>query len=291
MNRQQLIKIAKSNIDEKRFSAEERCDKQLYDLRQNSEFRTCEKNLRLAQVMGDGEVIAQRKAEMETLLAKINVDKNTLYPQYDCKRCNDTGYINGKMCSCLKIELNKLLTAQSNVINQNFTFDKSGETNKHNLSIYNKAREITEGGEMNLLLTGPTGTGKTYLMTACVNLATSLNKSALFYTAYNLNAMFLNAHLSDYQTRMSILDALTDADILLIDDLGTEIVYKNVTAEYLFSILNERLAQRKQTFISTNLSLNDLRDRYDERIFSRLVDQRCVVVAQLNGADKRLTKK
>ena len=109
-------------------------------------------------------------------------------------------------------------------------------------------------------------------------------------TAYALNETFLEAHLSDYAVSQAILEAITDADALIIDDLGAEIVYKNVTAEYLFAVLNERIARRKQTFISTNLTLADIRDRYDERIFSRLVDQSSTVVAQLTGADKRLVK-
>ncbi len=67
-------------------------------------------------------------------------------------------------------------------------------------------------------------------------------------------------------------------------------MYKNVTAEYLFVVINERIAKNKQTIISTNLSLADLRDRYDERLFSRLVDQSVTFVAQLTGKDKRIVK-
>lgn len=290
MNRQQLIKLAKRQIDEKRFSAEERCSNTLSTLRLNPEYKACERKLRIAQLSGNDTEIAQCKAEMNKLLARLKIDKQSLQPQYSCKLCGDTGYVNNEMCACLKGELNKLLTAQSNVIDNSFTFANSAETDKHNLSVYKKAKEISEQGETNLLLTGPTGTGKTYLITACANLAISLNRSALFYTAYNLNTMFLDAHLSDYQTRLTILETLTDADMLIIDDLGTEIVYKNVTAEYLFAVINERIAQHKQTIISTNLTLADLRDRYDERIFSRLVDQNCTIVAQLKGADKRIKK-
>lgn len=290
MNRQELIKVAKRLIDEKRFSAEERCNNLLSNLRLNHDYKACERKLRMAQLNGKNAEIEQCKAEMNTLLESLKIDKQSLQPQYSCKLCNDTGYVSNQMCVCLKAELNNLLTAQSNVIDSSYTFDNSIETDKHNLSIYKKAQEISEKGKTNLLLTGATGTGKTYLITACANLAISLNRSALFYTAYNLNTLFLDAHLSDYQTKLAILDTLTDADMLIIDDLGTEIVYKSVTAEYLFAVINERIAQHKQTIISTNLTLNDLRDRYDERIFSRLVDQSCTIVAQLKGEDKRLKK-
>ncbi|MDE7454568.1 MAG: ATP-binding protein [Clostridia bacterium] len=290
MNRQELLKIARRIIDERRFVAEEQCDNTLRTLRQNTEYKYCEKNLRLSQIKGDVAEIDKYKAQMQSLLKKLNLDEKALSPQYSCKTCNDSGFVNGEMCVCLKTELNRLLTAQSNVINSEYTFANSTETNKHNVAVFNTAKSVVEQGKQNILLTGNTGTGKTYLITACANLATSLNRSALFYTAYNLNSLFLEAHLSDYQTKQTILDTLTDADMLIIDDLGTEITYKNVTAEYLFAVINERIARKKQTLISTNLTLADLRDRYDERIFSRLVNQGSTLVAKLEGSDKRIKK-
>lgn len=300
MNKQELLQQAKRNIDERRYKAEDQCDKTLATLRTNTEYRVSERNLRQAQVnysMCDEprkselkKLLDQRKAEMKSVLAKLNVDEKTLRPQYACELCQDTGYVNNTMCNCLLNELSKLLLKESQIVNPTFTFELAKEQDKHNLSVYKVAREITLAGNKNLLLTGNTGTGKTYLVTACANLAISVNKSALFFTAYNLNSMFLEAHLSDFRIRQSLLDALTDTDILIIDDLGTEIVYKNITAEYLFAVLNERIARRKQTFISTNLTLTEIRDRYDERIFSRLVDQSSTVVAKLEGADKRLVK-
>ncbi len=300
MNKQELLQKAKRNIDERRYKAEEQCDKTLATLRTNAEYRVSERSLRQAQVnysMCDEphksemkKLLDERKAEMKRVLTKLNIDEKTLRPKYFCKTCGDTGYVNNAMCSCLLNELSKLLLKESQIVNPAYTFELAEESDKHNLSVYKAAKEITLAGSKNLLLTGNTGTGKTYLITACANLAISVNKSALFFTAYNLNSMFLEAHLSDFRIRQSLLDALTDTDILIIDDLGTEIVYKNVTAEYLFAVLNERIARRKQTFISTNLTLADIRDRYDERIFSRLVDQSSTVVAQLTGADKRLVK-
>ena len=84
------------------------------------------------------------------------------------------------------------------------------------------------------------------------------------------------------------MENILDVDVLFVDDLGTENVYRNVTAEYLFVVINERIARGKQTFISTNLSLADIRTAYDERIFSRLVDKNVTFLAQLVGDDKRI---
>ena len=290
MNRQQLLKRAQRAIDERRFYAEETCNKTLSALRMDDEYRACETSLRRAQLCGDKDKIASYKEQLAQILKKHGMNEADLRPHYYCPHCNDTGHINGAICSCMQQELCKLITAESNVINGEFTFANSKEQNKHNLAVYKQARKMCDEGRGNLLLVGNTGSGKTYLLTACVNEIITRGKSVLFTTAYNLNATFLDAHLSDYQTKQSILDTLTDVDVLAIDDLGTEINYKNVTAEYLFAIINERIAQRKQTFISTNLTLADLRDRYDERLFSRLVDTNLTTVAQLEGADKRLKK-
>ena len=299
MNKQELLQKAKRNIDERRYKAEEQCDNTLITLRTNTEYRVSERNLRQAQVnysMCDEQrksdlkkLLDQRKSEMMSVLTKLNVDEKTLRPQYACELCQDTGYINNAMCRCLHNELIRLLTAESNVMNTEFTFENSSEKDKPNVAVYKSAKQACADGK-NVLITGNTGSGKTYLLTACANKLISESKSVLFMTAYALNETFLEAHLSDYAVSQAILEAITDADALIIDDLGAEIVYKNVTAEYLFAVLNERIARRKQTFISTNLTLADIRDRYDERIFSRLVDQSSTVVAQLTGADKRLVK-
>ncbi len=290
MDKRQLIAIAKRTIDDRRFRAEYDCEKTLTALRKTPEYKQCETALRRAQIQGNSVDIAKYKDEMHALMLKLNVDERMLKPQYFCTNCGDTGYVENEMCACLKNELNKLLVSQSNIINKDYTFENSAEKDKHNSAVLSKARELAQSGDKNLLLTGSTGTGKTYLVTACANCALKLNRSVLFVTAYDLNSRFLEAHLADHKTKQSVLDSIVDADVLIIDDLGTELVYKNVTAEYLFVVINERIAKNKQTIISTNLSLADLRDRYDERLFSRLVDQSVTFVAQLTGKDKRIVK-
>lgn len=299
MNKQQLLHQAKKIIDERRLSAEDNLEQLLFSLRENADFTAIERQLRQAQVnlvMGNGDrkklqsEINRLQKRQSALLATLGVSQQMLTPQYHCHKCDDTGYVDGAMCSCLQEEIRKLIVADSNVINKSYTFDNSVETDKHNLAVYKKARRVCLEGKTNMLLTGNTGSGKTYLLTACANLCMEHNLSVLFVTAYALNSSFLDAHLSDHATRQAILDNLIDVDVLLIDDLGTEQPYKNVTAEYMFTVLNERTVRIKQTFISTNLTLNDIRERYDERMFSRLVDQNTTFVAQLTGEDKRIKK-
>lgn len=299
MNKQQLLQLAKRNVDERRFRAEDDCERTLSQLRNNNEWNKTEYELRQAQInlaMGVGNLhhlqarIEDLQSQQTQLIDKLGLTAADLKPKYTCAKCNDNGYVNGKICYCLEQEIRKLIVAESNVTNASYTFDNSTETDKHNIAVYKKAKELCVDGYSSLLLTGNTGSGKTFLLTACANKCAEVGKSVLFVTAYTLNSMLLDAHLSDTATCQAILDSLVDVDVLAIDDLGTENVYKNVTAEYLFSVLNERIARGNQTFVSTNLTLNAIRERYDERIFSRLIDQKITFVAQLIGNDKRLSK-
>ena len=298
MNREQLTLAAKRKIEARRLKALALCDHLLEQLRQHDDYRNCERALREAQVRYVLQQDQSAKADVvkysalqKKLLKKYNLTEADLLPKFHCQKCQDSGYFEGKYCTCLQEEISKLLIGESNVQNVNYTFLNSTETNKHNKAVYKKAQEVcTKGTPLNILLISEPGCGKTYLLSACANLCTQLGKTVLFITAYNLNAKFLDCHLAELAEKQLIMDSLTDVDVLVIDDLGTELVYKNVTGEYLFGIINERIAQGKQTFISTTLSLAQIQERYDERIFSRIVDQSTTFVAQLQGADKRTTK-
>ena len=299
MNKLQLLQQAKRVIDERRYTAQDKAERTLLSLRENSDYTAIESQLRKAQVdlaMGAGEckqlqkTINRLQKQRAALLSRLGLKESAITPQYHCSKCGDTGYVDGEQCDCLIEEIRKLIVADSNVINKTFTFANSVEKNKHNVAVYKKASNVCLDGKTNILLTGNTGSGKTYLLTACANLCIEHNLSVLFVTAYTINKSFLEAHLSDLESKQAILDNLTDVDVLVIDDLGTETVYKNVTGEYFFAVINERIARGKQTFISTNLTLNEIRERYDERIFSRLVDPNTTFVAELTGEDKRLKK-
>ncbi len=298
MNKQEMLILAKRRIEQKRTQAVDKCEKNLATLRSREDWKSCERALKTAQVQlilnrdaSAEQTVKKQKLIRAQLLKKYKLTESDLTPDYSCKKCADTGYVDGQPCQCLQNELRQLLVAESNVADKTMTFANSTETNKHNLAVHKKALEVCKNSSLkNILLTGGTGTGKTYLLSACINTCAEEGKSVFFTTAYNLNSLFLECHLSDVATKRAILDNLTDVDVLAIDDLGTENVYKNVTAEYLFALVNERLTRNKQTFFSTNLTLADVRERYDERIFSRLVDQNSTLIALLEGADKRLQK-
>lgn len=298
MNREQLILAAKREIDARRQRATDECEKTLAYLRAHNDWKKCEHTLKTAQVelvihknADAKKTVEEQKRIRAELLAKYGVAEADLTPKYTCKKCEDTGYVNGQPCGCLQTAIRTLIVDESNVANKNFTFETSTETDKHNIAVYKMAQKVCEQNIFqNILLMGKTGTGKSYLLSSCLNKCAQNGKSVLFITAYKLNSLFLECHLSDIATHQTIMDNLTDVDVLAIDDLGTEQVYKNVTAEYMFLLINERIMRKKQTFISTNLSLADIRERYDERLFSRMIDQNLTFVAKLEGLDKRVRK-
>lgn len=296
MNKQEILQNAERVIFARRQNALDKCEKTLEQLRTHADFRACEQHLKQAEIavsvfkkQEETENIEKYSQLRKELLKKYGCTEEDLQPKYSCEICQDSGYVGAKACVCLQNEIRKLILKQSNIQNLQATFENSAETNKHNVAVYKRAREVCQNSSLqNILLLGKNGTGKTFLLSACANLCAEMGKNVAFLTAYNLNSLFLECHLGDLATNKAVMDSLTDVDVLVIDDLGTEITYNNVTAPYLFALLNERIAAGKQTFVSANLNFRQLENRYDGRIFSRLLDKRLTFVAMLEGDDKRL---
>ncbi|MEG1581888.1 MAG: ATP-binding protein [Clostridia bacterium] len=140
----------------------------------------------------------------------------------------------------------------------------------------------------NLLILGETGVGKSY-GTLC--LTTEIIKkgySASVLTAFEMTNLFLKYHTTIDAEKIEALSPILDPDLLVIDDLGTEPILKNVTLEYLYLIIAERMNKQKLTVITSNLSLSNILDRYGERIFSRLNNKELSAVIKLQGDDLRL---
>ena len=242
-------------------------------------------------------LLDELKQKKQKLLNDLNISEDYFSPDYSCKLCNDTGYLVNSsqvMCTCLKqrllnMQYNKsnissLETENFNTFNSNLFSDVIDEK-KYNSNIsprknIEKIKEISESfiknfnnsNEKNLLFTGNTGLGKTFLSNCIANEVLQSEKTVLYQTA----PVMLDS-IIDYKfgknNEFSYNDLL-NVDLLIIDDLGTENL-NNIKLSELFNILNTRLLNQNnhitKTIISTNLSLNNLFKTYDERIFSRLV--------------------
>ena len=225
------------------------------------------------------------------LLASIGKPSDYLDNIYTCKKCQDTGYINGTRCSCFKKKAIDLIYHDSNLknitANENFStlsfdwYDKTTIDSATGLTPYNNIHKVFDVCQSfvktfdtnfsNLLLLGETGVGKIFLSNCIAKELLDSYHSVIYLTAIELFKCFENSDFSkgedvEYQD----VSYFIDCDLLIIDDLGTE-SYNSYTISKLFYVINERILRRKSVIISTNLSMPQLENTYSERIFSRLI--------------------
>lgn len=248
--------------------------------------------------------------EKEFLLKKLNLPDDFLSPHFDCKICQDTGYVDNELCSCIKQKIYDIEYNKSNISNivyenfDNFNFDlysdkpnssyNSSFSPRENMKkIFNISKQFIANfdlpSEKNLMFLGPTGLGKTFLSNCIAKEILDAGKTVLYQTApVMLDAIIKSKFEKD---NFSILDHILDVDLLIIDDLGTETMNSMKFTE-LFTIINTRLLNQTskitKTIISTNLDLKDIFIVYNERIGSRIVGN--YNICRFFGDDIRLKK-
>lgn len=313
MNNNDLQKILREISDNRQFAIN-KANNNIQTCMQNKDYSDLEYKIRsLSFEIAKKEIenkdtskevkeLSLLQTSQDKLLKKFGFTKADLTPQYNCKKCNDTGYYNGKICDCVVSRYNDLvkqMSSYSNIVD--FTFDDfdaniflDNEIREKMVKLYSSSKKFCDNfpntNKTNLVFLGPTGVGKTYLVSAIANSLIQKHQLVNYLTAFELNQMFLRYHIADINSKTSILENLINCDLLVIDDLGTEPMLNNVTREYLFLLLNERSIRNKHIIISTNLSIDGLLDRYGERIFSRLADKRKSQIIQINNVDLRLQK-
>lgn len=238
--------------------------------------------------------IIECKLEQDIILNKLNLKRSDLTPNYECTICNDTGFdANGNKCICAKNLTNALLKNQCGMpLNSEITFKQCEDVDKKILDLiknicinYPEKKTYT-----NLLLAGDTGVGKTYLTQAMANSFIQKELLTIFTTATNLVNDFLKYHTTFNEEKLGYFEPYIECDVLIIDDLGTESILKNITKEYLLNLINERKLKERFTIITTNLTNDGILERYGERIFSRLFDQLKCICIQFGNKDLRLKK-
>lgn len=246
--------------------------------------------------------LAQIVAKKQQRLIELGILESDLTPRYDCKFCNDTGIVRGKMCKCFEKRLKeKTIEESSSCLQKLHSFSEYNTCiakNKQHQEQLEKLKKIMVSWidekvlpEIDLVcLSGKTGVGKTFLTECTATYALKKGKLVSLLSAFSMNNLFLKYHTSKTEDKVSVLDSLLAPDLLIIDDLGTEPVLKNVTLEYLYVLLTERLSQNKKTIITTNLGINQILERYNERIFSRIYNKRQSKIFEIVGDDLRLCK-
>lgn len=259
------------------------------------------------------------KEKKEQFLSEKKIDIGEFKPDYECKICSDTGYIqeNNKsvMCHCLKQKLLNLSYNKSNLSDiKNENFDNfninlfSDEVNakkykiktsprQNIINIKNKCMKFIENfedmQEKNLFFCGNTGLGKTYMSNAIANEILKRGKTVLYQTAPVLLETVIDGKLNKYKNQNSdeFYKNVLTVDLLIIDDLGTENI-NSMTVNELFTILNTRILnldnKPTKTIISTNLSIEQIFKIYEERIGSRIAGY--YNIFQFVGEDLRLKR-
>lgn len=226
------------------------------------------------------------KANLDQLLKKQNI---SLTEKFSCSKCKDSGYVSGKMCSCLKKEISNILFEESN-FGKLVSFESAKKTApKEYRKLYEKMQEWCHSDfKKNLIyISGMVGVGKTYLTLAIANELIEEGKIVKLVTAFQMSRDFKEYR---FKYNEELLNKYLNCECLFIDDLGTEIIYKGITIELLFHIINERKIRKLCTVITSNLTLDEIYDRYDERIFSRIVDKNTSIPINLTGKDLRINK-
>ena len=247
------------------------------------------------------DILEDLNRQKKLILTGAGYSVNYLDPVYTCSYCKDTGFIDGEKCHCFKQAMLNMLYEQSNIreVLLNESFDdisyayQQGEDLTRLQNAVAKARNFTENFDLdyqNLLFYGTVGTGKSFLSNCIANALIEKGHSVIYFSAGDLFAK-----LSEFAFRKNGKDSGTNpyediynCDLLVLDDLGTELTNSFVVSQ-LFTCLNERHLRRKSTVISTNLPLEDLRDRYSDRIFSRIISN--YDICKLSGQDVRIYKK
>ena len=255
---------------------------------------------KIAEVRARNEELRRHRG---ILLAAHGYPADYTEPKYECTLCNDSGFVDTKMCVCMRrrmIESSYDLSGMGSLLRkqsfENFEFgyyDHDPLAAKRIRQIFRKmktyAEDFSGATEENLVLFGNTGLGKTHLSSALARIVIERGYDVFYVSSI--------AMISDFEYRRfgnsaggetgTDLDRYFDCDLLIIDDLGTEI-NNQFTTTVLYNLINTRLNRRKPVIISTNLTQEEFRTRYWDRITSRILGE--YLVLPFEGRDIRALK-
>ncbi len=277
--------------------------------------------IRMLNLIADGQydekqavssITAQNKEfikERERLLIQAGFDKNYLEIPFSCTLCEDSGFVGGKLCNCLQSEITAIALKEANLSKflseqtfENFKLsyysdeyvDEYGCSPRENMTaILSECKSFAENFDVadeNLLLCGSCGLGKTYLSSAIANELIKKGKDVLYVSSNALFPILEDMHFGREVSEEAeyIVKKVSESELLILDDLGSEFVTQFTSAE-LFRIINNRLLTGGKMIISTNLNRSMLKNTYNERIASRITGGFSIL--EFLGDDIRSIKK
>ncbi len=251
------------------------------------------------------EKVEELNRKIRESLKAAGLPEDYLAPVYRCPLCRDTGYTGETVrepCRCLKAAYQAKVSDSIGMAggkNETFeSFDLNMIPDEKEIGQGLSQRDISRAARnlcekwadqypdsryRTVTLSGESGLGKTFLMRAMAARLTERGFSVLMISAYQ----FLQTARKSFFESDDGLEELINTPILMLDDLGSEPLMKNVTVEALFTLINERLNRGMYTVLSTNLDMDEFKKRYTERIGSRIDNPRSGLVIVLKGKDLR----
>ena len=235
---------------------------------------------KMEEIRRRNEELLARRGE---LLRSHGYPENYSDIQYECDKCGDTGFVDTKMCDCMRRALilagyessglGALIRTQS-FDNFSLEYYRFGNGNYDAMKraadgLKRFAEEFDRDTYKNYLLIGGTGLGKTHLSTAVAKTVIERGFDVLYVSAVGMIADFEAKRFNDGNGMKHDPERYAEAELLIIDDLGTEMAGQFVTAA-LYSLMNDRLLENKPMVITTNLNVDEMARRYSPQIASRL---------------------
>ncbi len=277
------------------------------------ELKDIDKELISLSLSDNNQEIKELSDKKEQLLNENGYSLDDLELEYSCNKCNDTGFIQRETydpientarisqhpCSCRKQLLIRTNTRNSNLRKLNkenfetfnldvFKNDKQREMMSNYKLILQQYTSSFTRNSKNLLLTGNTGTGKTFLL-SCIAKDLIDNGNSVYYTGASEMLHYLEryskAFLDQQEKFRDRVGLILNSDFLIIDDLGTENLTDDKREQFNI-LINSRMDYSLPWGISTNLSLNDIRVRYGDRIYSRVMSTS--MIFEFRGEDIRI---
>ena len=247
-------------------------------------------------------------SERRQLLLSHGYPEDYLKMQYTCPICQDTGYVGTEKCICFRKAISEQLYTQSNIREllvqasfdsfsldfypENMVNESTGLSARRMAELaLNRAKDFVRNFDHsfeNLFFYGDTGVGKTFLSYCIARELLDTTHSVIYYSAFDLFDVFARKTFSNSEESQGENEYILDCDLLIIDDLGTELTNSFVASQF-FLCVNERILRKKSTIISTNLTLGSFMDTYSERVFSRVSSNYTMI--KLIGSDIRIQKK
>ncbi len=254
------------------------------------------------EALAETNLSAQKKKG--ELLKQNGYPEDYLDPQYSCKKCNDSGIFNGKLCSChldlLKsIQKSELSCSSVLAVSTFDTFDLKYYSTAKDMSLGYSPREYMEASfdflksyaenfnknSNSFFFSGATGLGKTHLSLAVMNKVTEKGYTVFYGSADNILKQMEKERFG--RSQGDIEEEIFNSDLIIIDDLGTE--FKTAFSETaVYQLINNAILNSKPMIISSNLSMDELEARYGQRVVSRL---NSFEVINFIGTDIRQIKK